>query len=104
MRLRGLFWRARPDWFTAMRGDCTPRLHPKRGPGGRYNPRMPRALLRSAAAARFLSRNWHKRPLLIRQALPGFRDILSWTELSALAMRDDVESRLVMRERSRWTL
>ena len=65
---------------------------------------MPRALLGGATAVRFLSRYWQKRPLLIRQAIPAFRGPLSWTELKALALRDDVESRLVVRERGRWSL
>jgi 50S ribosomal protein L16 3-hydroxylase len=70
----------------------------------RYNRSMPRALLGGATAARFLSRYWQKRPLLIRQAIPAFRGPLSWTELKALALRDDVESRLVVRERGQWSL
>jgi len=65
---------------------------------------MLRALFGGAAAARFLSRYWQKRPLLVRQAIPGFRSLLSWEDLLALAVRDDVESRLVRRERGRWTL
>jgi 50S ribosomal protein L16 3-hydroxylase len=65
---------------------------------------MPRALLGGATATRFLSRYWQRRPLLIPQAIPGFRGLLSWAELKALALRDDVESRLVVRERDRWTL
>jgi 50S ribosomal protein L16 3-hydroxylase len=65
---------------------------------------MERALLDGAAAARFLHRHWQRRPLLIRQAIAGFRRILSWPEFLALATRDDVESRLVVRERGRWTL
>jgi 50S ribosomal protein L16 3-hydroxylase len=63
-----------------------------------------RALLRGAYAARFLRRNWQKRPLLIRQAIAEFRGILSLRELFALAVRDDVESRLIVRERNAWTL
>ncbi|TMG86070.1 MAG: cupin domain-containing protein [Betaproteobacteria bacterium] len=65
---------------------------------------MERALLGGATAARFLSRYWQQRALLIRRAIPEFRDILSRWELIALATRDDVESRLVVRERGRWTL
>ena len=65
---------------------------------------MGRALLGGAAAARFLHRYWQKRPLLMRGALPGSRSIASWNDLVALAIRDDVESRLVLRERGRWTL
>ena len=65
---------------------------------------MPRALLGSAIAKRFLSRYWQKHPLFVPGALPGFRSILSWKDLMRLALRDDVESRLVMREGRRWTL
>ena len=70
----------------------------------RYNRRMESALLGGVAPARFLRRYWQKRPLLIRQAIAGFQGLLSKRELFALAARDDVESRLVWRERSRWTL
>ncbi len=65
---------------------------------------MEPALLGRAGPARFLQRYWQKQPLLIRQAIAGFRGPLSTRELFALAGRDDVESRLVLRERSRWTL
>jgi 50S ribosomal protein L16 3-hydroxylase len=68
-----------------------------------YNRRMDAALL-GGAPRRFLQRYWQQRPLLIRQAISGFRGLLSTRELFALAARDDVESRLVMRERGRWSL
>jgi 50S ribosomal protein L16 3-hydroxylase len=65
---------------------------------------MESALLGGATAARFLARYWQRRPLLIRRAIPGFRGVLSWRELVALAARDDVETRLVVREGGRWAL
>jgi 50S ribosomal protein L16 3-hydroxylase len=65
---------------------------------------MESALLGGATRERFLQRYWQKRPLLIRQAIAGFRGLLSTRELFALAGRDDVESRLVLRERGRWSL
>ena len=65
---------------------------------------MERALLRGATAARFLARYWQQRPLLIRRAVDGFQGLLSWRECTDLATRDDVESRLVVHERSGWTL
>lgn len=65
---------------------------------------MERALFDDVAAARFLDRYWQKRPLLVRSALAGFRGLLSWDDLVSLALRDDVESRLVLRHRGRWTL
>nr|WP_236640074.1 cupin domain-containing protein [Tepidimonas charontis] len=42
-----------------------------------------------------MRRHWQRRPLLIRQALPGFVAPLDRAALVALAARDDVESRVV---------
>ncbi len=56
-------------------------------------------LLGGLTARAFLARYWQKRPLLVRQALAGFRDPVTPERLAALACRPDVESRLV-RERS----
>lgn len=52
----------------------------------------------------FLTRYWQKRPLLVRNALPGFAGIADRDALFRLAGRDDVESRLVQRQRGRWSL
>jgi 50S ribosomal protein L16 3-hydroxylase len=65
---------------------------------------MDSALLGGATPAHFLRRYWQKRPLLVRGAIRGFEGLLPARALFALAGRDDVESRLVMRERGRWTL
>jgi 50S ribosomal protein L16 3-hydroxylase len=62
------------------------------------------ALLGGVPTARFLHRFWQKEPLLIRGAIPGFRDPFTAAELFAFARRDDVESRLVVREGARWSL
>ena len=43
----------------------------------------------------FLAEYWQKKPLLVRQALPGFAGWLDRDSLSELAQRDDAESRLV---------
>jgi len=51
------------------------------------------------SARTFLRQHWQKRPLLIRQAVPGFKGIASRSELFALARRDEVESRLVRQSR-----
>jgi 50S ribosomal protein L16 3-hydroxylase len=54
----------------------------------------------------FLQRHWQKRPLFVRGALPRFAGL--WDEksaasaLRALAVRDDVESRIVERRATRW--
>ncbi|MEO8835574.1 MAG: cupin domain-containing protein, partial [Caldimonas sp.] len=64
----------------------------------------PMALLGGLSAADFARRHWQKRPLVIRHAcvggLPGF----DRTSLFALAARDDVESRLVVRTGERWSV
>jgi len=65
-------------------------------------------LLGGLSPVAFMRRYWHKRPLLVRQALPGFRPLLSRAELFELAQREDVESRLVRQQRIRgrthWSL
>ncbi len=61
-------------------------------------------LLGGLAPATFLAEHWQKKPLLVRQALPGFGDWLDRDGLSALACRDDAESRLVRLRRGRWQL
>ncbi len=48
--------------------------------------------------------HWQKQPWLVRQAIPAFEGPLSRRELFALAMRDDVESRLVQRQGRGWSL
>ena len=61
------------------------------------------ALLGGLTPAAFLRRHWQKRALLVPQAVPGFAGCLSATELLALAARDDVESRIVLREHAQWS-
>ena len=65
---------------------------------------MESALLGGVKPARFLRGYWQKRPLLVRQALAGFRGLQPASELFALAGRDDVEARIVLREGRRWKL
>jgi len=59
---------------------------------------MASTLLGGLSPDRFLRRHWQKKPLLVRGALPGFRDPITPARLLGLAARADVESRLV-RER-----
>jgi 50S ribosomal protein L16 3-hydroxylase len=61
------------------------------------------ALLGGLTPAAFLRRHWQKRALLVPQAMPGFAGCVSAPALFALAARDDVESRIVLRERARWS-
>lgn len=64
----------------------------------------PQALLGGLSPAAFMRRHWQKKPLLIRQAIPGFRPPLERAALFALAAREGVESRLVAREGEHWRL
>lgn len=51
----------------------------------------------------FFTRFWHKDALLVRGAIPGFTGLFTRTELFAAAQRDDVESRLVVRDGRHWS-
>lgn len=53
---------------------------------------------------RFLREYWHKKPLLIRQAFPGFISLIERDELFALAAHEEVEARLISRTGRRWQL
>lgn len=44
----------------------------------------------------FMRDYWQKKPLFVKQALPGFQPFLSGDELAGLALEDEVESRLVI--------
>lgn len=52
----------------------------------------------------FLCNYWQKRPLLIRNALPGFNGLLTRDELMKLACHEDVQSRLVVQRNGQWHL
>jgi len=61
-------------------------------------------LLAGLGTAAFLRRYWQREALLVRGAMRGFAGLHSRAQLVALACRDDVESRLVVRERGRHSL
>src|SRR5438132_995213 len=61
-------------------------------------------LLGGRTPAGFMSRHWQKKPLLIRHACLDFNGAISRDRLMALACGDEVESRLVIRERGRFSL
>ena len=61
-------------------------------------------LLGGISPQTFMRRHWQKKPLLIRQAVPGGLPLISRAELFELAERDDVESRLVVRDAGAWSL
>ncbi len=53
-------------------------------------------LLGGLSAETFLRDYWQRKPLLIRQAFPGFESPLSPDELAGLALEDEIESRIVL--------
>lgn len=61
-------------------------------------------LLGGLTVKQFLAEYWQKKPLLIRQAVPGFQGLLPHADLLALARDEDVESRLVSRKGGKWQL
>lgn len=73
------------------------------------DPDRPHPWLGGLTPRRFLRRHWQRRPLLVRGALAGVPPPLSRPALFDLAGREDVESRLVRRERrgtdaARWSV
>ena len=68
------------------------------------DPRRPMALLGGLSAADFMRRHWQKKPLLVRAACPDALPEVDRSRLFALAARDDVESRLVVRRGARWSV
>jgi 50S ribosomal protein L16 3-hydroxylase len=56
----------------------------------------PLPLLGGLSPAQFMRRHWQKKPLLVRQAMPGVQPPLARAALFGLAGRDDVESRLIV--------
>lgn len=67
-------------------------------------PNLPTALLGGLSPQQFMRRHWQKKPLLIRQALPGVAPPLARSALFELASREGVESRLVRRRGDGWQL
>jgi len=62
------------------------------------------ALLGGLTPVQFMRRHWQKKPLLIRQALPGFKPLLSRQDLFAMAADEAVESRLIVHKEQGWSL
>lgn len=60
------------------------------------NPDTPLQLLGGLTPREFLRDYWQQKPLLVRQAIPGFESLISADELAGLALEEEVESRLVL--------
>ncbi|MDO8385041.1 MAG: cupin domain-containing protein [Polaromonas sp.] len=61
-------------------------------------------LLGGLTAQQFMRRHWQKKPLLVRQAIPGFRPLLDRASLFRLAGEPQVESRLVQQRAGGWRM
>ncbi|WP_421681519.1 cupin domain-containing protein [Stutzerimonas urumqiensis] len=57
---------------------------------------QPIQALGGLSAREFLRDYWQKKPLLVRQAFPGYASPLSPDELAGLSLEEDVESRIVL--------
>ena len=52
----------------------------------------------------FMRRHWQKKPLLVRQAVPGGLRLIERSRLFEMVAADEVESRLIVRKAGRWSL
>jgi 50S ribosomal protein L16 3-hydroxylase len=64
----------------------------------------PQPPLGGLSAAGFMRRYWQRKPLLIRQAVPDAGSLIGRDTLFDIAARDDVDSRLIMQRRGKWSL
>lgn len=68
------------------------------------NTEQPLALLGGLTSNQFMKRHWQKKPLLVRNAIPGFVPCLDRAELVALAGQEGVESRLIVDSDKGWKM
>lgn len=68
------------------------------------NPDSPLPLLGGLSPQAFMKKHWQREPLLVRQAIPGFRPPLSIADIRALVRREEVESRLIWQDDAQWKM
>jgi 50S ribosomal protein L16 3-hydroxylase len=68
------------------------------------NTEQPLALLGGLTPSQFMKRHWQKKPLLVRNAIPGFVPCVGRAELVALAGEEGVESRLIIDSDKGWKM
>ena len=61
-------------------------------------------LLGGLTTEQFMKRNWQKKPLLIRQAVPDMKPLIGRAELLEMVESEEVESRHIVRKGAQWTL
>ena len=64
----------------------------------------PLNLLGGLSPTEFMKRHWQKKPLLIRQAIPGMKPLIDRTSLLEMLESEEVESRQIVRKGEKWTL
>src|SRR5512135_3045622 len=65
---------------------------------------MKNTLLGGLTPQQFLRDYWQKKPLLIRQAVPGFKGLLDPKQLISLACDEDAQARIVTQQRGKFNL
>ena len=65
---------------------------------------QPLALLGGLTPQAFMRDYWQRKPLLIRQAIPGFAPPLSIADIKTLARREEAESRLIAHGERGWSM
>jgi len=68
------------------------------------NTEQPLALLGGLRPSQFMKRHWQKKPLLVRNAIPGFVPCVGRADLVALAGEEGVESRLIVDSPKGWKM
>ena len=65
---------------------------------------QPLTLLGGLTPEEFMSRYWQQQPLLIRQAIPGYRPNLRPADIRKLVKREEVESRMIWEDEDGWNM
>ena len=68
------------------------------------NTEHPLALLGGLTPSQFMKRHWQKKPLLVRNAIPGFVPCVGRADLVVLAEQEGVESRLIVDSPKGWKM
>lgn len=64
----------------------------------------PLTLLNNLTPSEFLRDYWQKKPLLIKGAITDFAGLLTPDELAGLACEEDVQARLIMLKKDKWSI
>lgn len=61
-------------------------------------------LLGGLSPREFMREVWQRKPLLIRQAIPGFKPAITLDDIKSLARREEAESRLIWHDDQGWKM